>query len=631
MAKSIEKDIAQIKEEGKLMDKVIEGLAARAHPGVSIGYPEGATKEKIEELKEKGWKNGIPSFNQFLKDLRERGEAAKRSTEVYKEKLKNIKAAIAYKIPDGISEEIEKQVRRHTSVLKNSLNDEFYFKGYDQDTALREDAEKALSALSAKLNKIIKKEEGTGEGTDTGSTPPSEEDAQVKKFKEWANKNLKGNIAKAKEAIKEFLKKDSVTKKETKELVTRTDNQIKALNKKLLTDYGEKKYRDTPEFKALEDARKYLVENAQDAIWNHYLESTEIQTFGKHKVTFVPKGDERLKLKDGKGYALALTNSEGIFVQKEITAKDVLDYISHGDKNSYGADQKAVVTARMLEKHGVNLPDIIGKMNDATAKRFIIYHEIDHVEAGDLHSGNYKSRPDQTIAESYRLGNKDNPYLADSAIQIEARANMNALKKLNLWNPKTEKRSQETQEQLEKKYPGLLPWETVEEYKKRTNQQPPDSTPKGEPEYKVPFFNNASEYGDWVNKTFLPKQLTKTVEDVDNLIARDNFTKKEADTVTKKLNETAAFANAVLEAYVHLPGLGDSEEAAFLNRIYGQLKVYQENLKNRIEEVLGEDTGSPPPPTKFSKEEIAAGEHDINVATSTLDAIDAALSDLKGC
>jgi len=162
----------------------------------------------------------------------------------------------------------------------------------------------------------------------------------------------------------------------------------------------------------------------------------EVREIAGYKITFVPANSPKLKLSNGKGYSLAKSTKNGIIIQKGITVPEVLKYLSgHGTNSSDAARQKEVVTKRMLNKHGVDLIKTIKGMNDQKLRLFVIYHEISHVENNDMGSGNYYSNKNQTIANQFGLGDINNKYLSDSAVQIETRANMSALKKLGLWKP----------------------------------------------------------------------------------------------------------------------------------------------------------------------------------------------------
>ena len=94
----------------------------------------------------------------------------------------------------------------------------------------------------------------------------------------------------------------------------------------------------------------------------------------------------------------------------------------------------------MQDEFGVDLVQVIKGMSEQDLRKFIIYHEISHVENNDR--SKYYEDTKQTIAgDKADLKNK---FLADSAIRIEARANMDALKKLKLWNPKPKNNKKDT-------------------------------------------------------------------------------------------------------------------------------------------------------------------------------------------
>ena len=139
------------------------------------------------------------------------------------------------------------------------------------------------------------------------------------------------------------------------------------------------------------------------------------------KFVFVSKGDSRLK------GALARSGKTGVVMQKKITKEEVLSYIQ-GIRKGQTSAQKAVVTTYMQDERGVDLIKIINDMTDQQVREFIVYHEISHQKNDDTKG--YHTDTAQTIAaDKADTGNK---YLSDSAIKIEARANMDALETMGL-------------------------------------------------------------------------------------------------------------------------------------------------------------------------------------------------------
>ncbi len=142
----------------------------------------------------------------------------------------------------------------------------------------------------------------------------------------------------------------------------------------------------------------------------------------RESVTYVDKGSARL---DG---ALARSTPSGLFIQKGITKEELLAYLEgHTDS----ARQKAAVTAYMKDVHGIDLVDTINRMSDEQVQQFVLEHERSHV-ANPSDASGYTSNTQQSIAKKYGFENADNAMLADSAIEIETRANVDALRQMEI-------------------------------------------------------------------------------------------------------------------------------------------------------------------------------------------------------
>jgi hypothetical protein len=170
-----------------------------------------------------------------------------------------------------------------------------------------------------------------------------------------------------------------------------------------------------------------------------------VQTIKGITFTFVPKGDKRLITKTG-AVVLALSKKDtvstalavhSVIMQQGITKEQVLEYIAgiaenlppwKGSVFEYVSTQKKVVNTYMQETYNINLPALINEMTIEQVRRFIVEHELSHIQNKDRDT--YYDDTAQTLAG--KDANVDNIYLADSAIKIEARANLDALKILGL-------------------------------------------------------------------------------------------------------------------------------------------------------------------------------------------------------
>lgn len=146
--------------------------------------------------------------------------------------------------------------------------------------------------------------------------------------------------------------------------------------------------------------------------------------FGEVTAYFYPKGAKELK------GALAFTrydeNGDAFIVMREgITKDQVISYL-RGEDGSETSVQKSVVNEFMRDVYGVDLIGELNKLNDAGIRRFIIKHELSHIRNADK-ADVYYANKEQTIATAFGKPNSENKYLADSAIRIETRANLEAL------------------------------------------------------------------------------------------------------------------------------------------------------------------------------------------------------------
>ena len=131
---------------------------------------------------------------------------------------------------------------------------------------------------------------------------------------------------------------------------------------------------------------------------------------------------------------LASTNNGIISVKKGITKEEVLAYITN-NKTRTGS-QKAVVTQHMSEEYGVDLLSLLDGLNEKQIKEFIVEHEKHHITQkskkvveGKAHINNYGTDVSFSIATALNVKNaSDNFFLNDTAIMMEAGANIKALR-----------------------------------------------------------------------------------------------------------------------------------------------------------------------------------------------------------
>jgi len=131
---------------------------------------------------------------------------------------------------------------------------------------------------------------------------------------------------------------------------------------------------------------------------------------------------------------LASTNNGIITVKKGITKEEVLAYITN-NKTRTGS-QKAVVTQHMSEEYGVDLLSLLDGLNEKQIKEFIVEHEKHHITQknkkvveGKAHINNYGTDVSFSIATALNVKNaSDNFFLNDTAIMMEAGANIKALR-----------------------------------------------------------------------------------------------------------------------------------------------------------------------------------------------------------
>lgn len=148
------------------------------------------------------------------------------------------------------------------------------------------------------------------------------------------------------------------------------------------------------------------------------------RTFGDVVAYFYPKGSKELK----ESLAFTRYDDKGtpyIIMQEGITAAQVLDYIQGKISNSLSSAQKSVVNEHMKFTYGIDLVAAIEGMSDSDVRTFIIKHELSHIANSDKTS--YYKDTNQSIATSLNKADMSNKLLSDSAIEIEARANIEAL------------------------------------------------------------------------------------------------------------------------------------------------------------------------------------------------------------
>ncbi len=140
------------------------------------------------------------------------------------------------------------------------------------------------------------------------------------------------------------------------------------------------------------------------------------------------------KLVDKKGFInidafadgrLGQTKNNRVQVKRNVTAKEVLDHIA-GDKDSLVSSQKKAVTDLMKSKYNIDLKDIVSKMSDKEAKRFIIEHEKAHIRQAKK----YESEGRKLKDEYFKNAPEDNKFMSKEALAIEAAANIAALEKI---------------------------------------------------------------------------------------------------------------------------------------------------------------------------------------------------------
>ena len=107
----------------------------------------------------------------------------------------------------------------------------------------------------------------------------------------------------------------------------------------------------------------------------------------------------------------------------DITVQDVLDYFREVNAT---AQQKAVMLNMFVEDYKIDLENLISNMTDAQARRFIMYHEIGHIN-DDVTAQSYFSNNAQTYASRFGLNDPNNKYLADSALEFEISATLYAI------------------------------------------------------------------------------------------------------------------------------------------------------------------------------------------------------------
>lgn len=465
LANSMRKNLADIKKENKLMDQVLEGHLARSYPVVKEGF-----KNLEGQVKAEAWKDGIPNEKQFREFIEERGGGLKKSAEQYRNIRKNIQEALDFDLTKANKGEIDSQKGVLEAYLRSP--EEGGLKELLYDPELKKQMEQKLKELEEASKKKAKgPTPPSGEGgpptgeppSPTGEPPPpptgepptpsggpptpstelpvgdnKEAIASIRKVAGMFLKALdqKDSVAAVDKLIKGPLKSFIPALNEAVK-AGKVDKGIRGIYRSISTEIG--KVADLKGYDLTKNNLKTAIQVKLKELDKFSEEGPKdiVGTFDGHVITFVPEKDKRLSLGEGKGFAIAMNTKDGIFVQQKITKEQLDEYLGgHGEASkSQSSAQKQVVAFRMKEKHGVDLNAIIADMDLNTAKQFVVHHEIAHVINKDRTSGNYYSDTNQTIATAATLADPDNPYLADSAIKIEARANQYALKKLGLWNP----------------------------------------------------------------------------------------------------------------------------------------------------------------------------------------------------
>ena len=289
---------------------------------------------------------------------------------------------------------------------KESINIDTHFEG-------------RRTRLTDEFNKLRKDGDITLDGST--SIPPKNESTKKRKGDLLAIKgrikDLKDTYTKELNILNEKLKNNRITKENYEKSVkglkinirNRIKEQVKLFNK--IWKKGDEITLSTEEQDFNPDERREIYNG---------------MTF-----IFVPKGDERLK------GAIAIGDGYYIYIQEGITKEQLIEYISasvDGNKdNNKAKAQEVVVTKYMKDKYDIDLISIINNMTSDQIQGFIKYHAYSNVDIDGSTSGAYYSNLDQTIASKYGKADKDNKYLSDSSIEIEVKANKEALIKLGLY------------------------------------------------------------------------------------------------------------------------------------------------------------------------------------------------------
>ena len=175
--------------------------------------------------------------------------------------------------------------------------------------------------------------------------------------------------------------------------------------------------------------------------------------FGKVTAYFYPKNSEFIT---NKSIAFTRWDENGnpyIVMQQGITKEDVINHISGKGADLSISAQKNVVTQHLLNQYGIDLLATINNMSEKEVKEFVVKHELSHAKNSD-NAKVYYQNSEQSIANRYNQQDVANKYLADSAIEIEARAHIEAL-----LNNMSDAKVDEAWKQLN----SIPPWETVAE------------------------------------------------------------------------------------------------------------------------------------------------------------------------
>ena len=145
-----------------------------------------------------------------------------------------------------------------------------------------------------------------------------------------------------------------------------------------------------------------------------------------------------LRVIEGLDGALAKANivNRVIRVKEGLTKAEVLEYLKNSTTPT--GQQKSIVTTFMDAKYGTDFLALLESMTEEEVVNFVIQHEMYHfkqhdkpVSKGVLHINNYMSDKSRSHATDSGLTTeeaKNNKYLSNTAIEMEAQANLVALR-----------------------------------------------------------------------------------------------------------------------------------------------------------------------------------------------------------